>query len=291
MPQPEFRLAFEAIGTEWEISSSIPFTPELTTTISGICSDFDGHWSRFRSDSTISRLSATGGTATLPAESARLAELYRGLYRVTRGAVTPLIGRPLSRLGYSADYRLTPEGEPEPATEWSRALDWSGRDLTLAQGEILDVGAAGKGELVDQISAALQSAGHTHFVVDGSGDLRAVGLHDQPLRIALAKPGSPGLAIGTAELADGALCASATDRRRWSDELHHVLDGRTGAPTTEVAATWVVAETALIADAIATALFLAPAALLRDLAQFEYVRLFVNGQAETSPGFPGKVCA
>ncbi|MGO2658197.1 FAD:protein FMN transferase [Mycetocola reblochoni] len=291
MPRPEHRWTFEAIGTHWTLESDTAFSDDVRTDVLDVCERFDAAWSRFRADSVVSGLGRDGGEATMPAESSRLAALYRDLERVTQGAMTPLVGVPLSRLGYDAGYRLHPDGPPVAAARWDDALHWQGRALRLARGEILDIGAAGKGELVDQVTDVLLSAGHRRFCVDGSGDLRVVGHREQPLRIALAKPGDAGLAVGVAELAYGALCASATDRRRWSEGLHHVLDGRTGTPVTEVQASWVVAESAMIADAMATALFLSPAAPLRELAEFEYVRLFVNGQAETSAGFPGKVLA
>ncbi len=48
-------------------------------------------------------------------------------------------------------------------------------------------------------------------------------------------------AIGVVELdPEDALCGSATNRRAWGDGLHHVLDGRTGRPTNDIVATWVV---------------------------------------------------
>lgn len=288
MPRPD-RFVFDAIGTTWQIDSDDPIEPELRARLGEVCEAFDATWSRFRPDSTVSRLRDSGGTATMPPESTGLAALYRALYELSDGAITPLIGRPLEVLGYDPGYRLTPSGPATPAQAWDDALHWRGQELSLRRGEVLDIGAAGKGALVDALHTMLLDEGHQHITVDGSGDLRTHGRAAKPLRIALAQPGRPDLAIGVAELGAGALCASATDRRRWSAELHHVLDGRTGAPVNEVAATWVVAETATTADALATGLFLAPAAALRTICPFEYVTLFINGQTESSAGFPGKV--
>lgn len=42
---------------------------------------------------------------------------------------------------------------------------------------MIDVGAAGKGYLVDIVSEILRQAGHTRFVVDAGGDLRHAGEH------------------------------------------------------------------------------------------------------------------
>ena len=94
-------------------------------------------------------------------------------------------------------------------------------------------------------------------MVDASGDLRVRGAASE--RIALEHPADPTKAIGVVELRDGALCASASNRRAWGDGLHHVIDAVTGLPTAAVIATWALAPDALHADGLATALFFDPA--------------------------------
>jgi FAD:protein FMN transferase len=152
---------------------------------------------------------------------------------------------------------------------------------------VIDVGAAGKGYLVDILSGMIVHAGLAQFVVDASGDLCHSG--PNPLRIGLEHPCDPTQVIGVANLRNRALCASATNRRAWGKGLHHVLDGRTGTPTRDVVATWVVAENALSADGLATALFFVDADQLTTLPGFSYVRMFADGRAEIAPDFEGEI--
>ena len=126
---------------------------------------------------------------------------------------------------------------------------------------VIDVGAAGKGYLVDLIARALLDDGIDEFVVDGSGDLRHRGA--EPVVVGLEHPTRPGRVIGTVPLRDAALCASATTRRAWGEGLHHVHDGRTGRPVSDVVATWVIAADAATADGLATALFVSEPRLCR----------------------------
>jgi thiamine biosynthesis lipoprotein len=95
--------------------------------------------------------------------------------------------------------------------------------------------------------------------------------------------------IGVANLQDRPLCASAVNRRRWGDRLHHVLDTRTGLPVRDVVATWVAAHGAAMADGLATALFFTKAHRLATMFRFSYVRMFSDGRAEVSPNFDGEV--
>ena len=77
---------------------------------------------------------------------------------------------------------------------------------------------------------------------------------------------------------------SAANRRAWGEGLHHVLDARTGVPVRAVAATWVVADTAMRADALATALFFDGGDALAHRWGAQWVRMLTNGRVEWSHG-------
>lgn len=288
MPPPD-AWQFEAIGTAWQIDTASPLTPETRDAITARIESFDAAWSRFRDDSLVSQIARSAGTWELPDEADRLLRLYAALYEITGGAVTPLIGRALSDLGYDATYSLTEQADPAPVPSWD-AIAWHRPFLTNLSPVLLDVGAAGKGLLVDLLGEVLTSADVGAYTVDGSGDM----LHrsEQALRIALEHPADTSRAIGVVELAAGqALCASATNRRAWGDGLHHVLDGRTGRPTDDIIATWVIADSCMLADGLATALFLAEPAQLMPRFTYEFVRMHADGRVEWSPEFPGEVFA
>lgn len=286
-PQAERR--FDALGTRWRLDTAVPLSDERFAAVRARIAGFDAAWSRFRPDSLVARLAADGGSAEFPPEAGALLEVYARLYRATRGAVSPLVGDALVRLGYGADYRLTPAAGPEPSPTWEDVLTVAGTRITVTRPTVLDVGAAGKGQLVDLVSALLAELGSPVHTVDASGDLRHSG--PEPLRIGLEHPYDPRTAIGVVELAGGALCASAANRRVWGDGLHHVLDARTGAPVREVAATWVLADRAVDADGLATALFLAEPEQLAESFDFRYVRMFTDGVAQWSADLPGEVFA
>ncbi|MEW9870054.1 FAD:protein FMN transferase [Arthrobacter sp. HS15c] len=286
MPQPDRDgFSFDGIGTRWEISTPRPLDAALRGRLLAVVERYDGEWSRFRSDSTVSAMARQPGRFKLPAEAAALGRLYRRLYDITAGAMTPLIGGSLERLGYDASYSLQPAGSPVPAPRWEDALDWDGSELTTAVPLVLDIGAAGKGQLVDLLAAELRSHGEETFLIDASGDLLHSG--PEPVTVALEHPYNPSEAIGTVSLAGGALCASASNRRAWGDGLHHVLDGTTGRPVTTAVATWTMADSTMVADALATALFFAPGAVLEESFDFSWLTVFSDGSAAYSTGFEG----
>jgi thiamine biosynthesis lipoprotein len=279
---------FEAIGTSWRIDTAEPLDDGAFSIVERRIADFDAAYSRFRDDSLVRRLAREGGTVEFPDDAVPLFGLYAALYRATEGAMTPLVGASLERLGYDAGYSLRASGPPLPSPDWDAAIAVEGSRVTSTEPVLIDVGAAGKGRLVDLVQAELAGLGFAECTVDASGDL----LHTaaEPLRVALEHPYDPRKAIGVVEV-DGAICASAANRRAWGDGLHHVLDGRTGLPVCEVAATWVLADTAMLADGLATALFVTEPSRLADDFEFRYVRMFTDGRAEYSADLPGEVFA
>jgi FAD:protein FMN transferase len=276
---------FDGIGTTWEISTPEQLPEEVRAGLLGIVEDYDRSYSRFRDDSLVAPLAREPGTVTLPAGAGELERLFKKLYRLSDGTMTPLIGGSLEHLGYGADYALRPLGHPVPAPRWEDALVWNGTEISASVPVVLDIGAAGKGQLVDLLASVLRGAGTTEFLVDASGDMLHSGA--EPLGVGLEHPYDPTQAIGVVELHDGALCASAANRRAWGDGLHHVLDGATGRPVETVVATWTMATTAMEADALATALFMVDPKVLEREFEFSWLMVYSDGHAAYSAGFEG----
>ena len=280
-------MRFEAIGTAWQIDTPEPIPPHLEAALHARIEDFDRTYSRFRTDSLVARIASAPGIWRFPDDAGPLFDLYRRLYDATDGAMSPLVGRALDHLGYDRTYSLRPSSGRAVVPHWDDSFAWDGRELTTVRPVSIDVGAAGKGYLVDIVGSLLAGAGIAEYVIDASGDILHSGT--VPIRVALEHPLDPSKAIGVANLGGGAICASASNRRAWGDGLHHVIDATTGLPTREVIATWAIAESALVADGLATALFFADTERLEQHFDFTFVRMFANGRVEFSPQLNGEL--
>jgi thiamine biosynthesis lipoprotein len=288
-----FKFDFEAIGTRWQIKTAAPLKEPVRRQLLAEIEEFDRIFSRFRSDSLVASMAASreGGCFRFPGWAASLFDLFDRLFIVTEGAVDPLVGRDLELLGYDGSYSLRPDPfaigrYSQERRAWNRDIRRLGSELITRRSVVLDVGAAGKGFLVDRLSQTLREYGLEEFVVDGGGDMTHAG--PDILRVGLEHPQDAQLIIGVANLRGQALCASAVNRRAWR-EFHHILDARTGLPTRDVIATWAVTDNAGIADGLATALFFASAAALGEQFEFASVRMFADGRVEVSPNFDGIV--
>ncbi|WP_143226343.1 FAD:protein FMN transferase [Actinomyces provencensis] len=243
---------FEAIGTQWRITTPDPLPERVRSAVSTVIEDYDRAFSRFREDSLVTRMSRAAGTFELPSCAAELLETYERLGDLTHGAVNPLVGASLVHLGYGPDYRLTPLPGHLPAPAWDEVVSREGSRLTTSTPLTLDVGAVGKGQLVDLVVEEVLSHGVPVVLVDAGGDVAGVGPRR---RVGLEDPQDPARVIGVVTSAGGAVCGSSTNRRTWAPGVHHVLDARTGRPVRGVQATWAAAPCAMLADAATTALF------------------------------------
>lgn len=268
---------FDAIGTAWRIDSPSPLADDERDAVTATIEAFDATWSRFRADSTVSRLGAAGGAVPTPPDAEAMLEAFAELALATDGAVNPLVGASLERLGYDASYSLRARRPVAAPSAWTRLLTWDAGMLRLDEPGTIDVGALGKGRLVDRVAKRIAG----EVVVDAGGDMLSRGI---PLRVALEHPYDAGRAIGVIAIEDEALCASASNRRAWGDGLHHVLDARTGTPVDTVVATWAVAPSAMLADAAATALFFDGGPEYAHAHGAHWVRMFSDGRAQWTLG-------
>jgi thiamine biosynthesis lipoprotein len=236
--------------------------------------DWHVRFSRFRSDSELSRLNADPRWV-VPVSPLLRRVLDAGVRaaHTTGGLVDPTLVREIERAGYASHLdgpglelptalRLAPPRVParsSPARRWHEiVVDRRAGTVTRPPGVEFDAGGIAKGVFADELAALL--AHYDGFVVDCAGDLRLGGAAAIGRQVHVAGP-FDGAVLHTFELADGGIATSGIGRRSWlmpdGRPAHHLLDPATGGP----AFTGVVQATAL-APAAAEAEILSKAAIL-----------------------------
>jgi len=280
-------ISFEAIGTIWHINTLHDLPAHVLQKIKARIEEFSRTYSRFREDSLVSQIAKRPGTYTFPSDANHLLGFYWNLYLLTSGKVTPLIGSMLERAGYDASYSLHAKSQ-QPLASWEEVISWkSDGIMEVTSPCMLDFGAAGKGYLVDLVAHILDRAEIKEYVIDASGDVlhRGSSLN----RVGLEHPTDVSSVIGVIDVRGKSLCASASNRRAWGKGLHHIFDPDSRSPVRDVIATWVVADETMVADGLATALFLAEPSLLGQCYDFQYVRMYSDGSVDYSHNFEGEL--
>lgn len=232
-------------------------------------------WTRFDAGSELGRLNARAGRAVpVSPELLMLARRAVRAERLTAGRFDPLLGTEIVALGYDRDHlSLTAPGAPRatvaltprvrPATQGLR-IDERAGTVVVPAGRAFDPGGIGKGLAADMVSAGLMRRGAEGALVNLGGDIRVRGRGPSgEWRLRIQHPDGPDLpGVAEVSLAQGGLCTSGTNRRRWvrSDgtEVHHLIDPSTGIPTgAPVAQVSVIAPQAWLAEALTKAVILA----------------------------------
>lgn len=280
------RHTFDAIGTKWQIESLRLLDEPLLSTIHNCIEKYDRTYSRFRSDSLVTKMTDRIGIFNFPDDCVALMRFYRSLYDISDGRLTPLIGSALQRAGYDATYSFQQQHQHALPT-WDEAMKWHDTSVTTTQPIVLDIGAAGKGHLIDMISTILDKYDVKEYVIDASGDSLHRGKSENI--IGLEDPRDTSKIIGTVLVQNASICASASNRRIWGEGMHHIFNPDTMQPEREIIASWVTASDAMIADGIATALFFTSPEKLQNSFDFDYVRMHHDGSVDHSVNFNGEL--
>jgi len=135
-------------------------------------------------------------------------------------------------------------------------IDAERETITLLRPLIIDLGAVAKGLAVDLAARELQP--FNNFAINAGGDLYLGGCNPsgEPWSIGIRHPRSDDELIDSLRISNRAVCTSGDYERRSSkDDGHHILDPHTGSSANGVASVTVIAPTAMLADALATAAF------------------------------------
>ncbi|HEX8390654.1 MAG TPA: FAD:protein FMN transferase [Candidatus Saccharimonadales bacterium] len=248
---------FEAIGTHWWIEdlANRALNNQTKQVVLAEASRFDVAYSRFIDDSLVGRLNR-GERITGPTdELLRMFAFARQMHDASGGAFDITVGGVLHGLGYGSRQRA---GRVE--TNFWRRAHIDDDYVQLPPGAVIDFGGFGKGWLIDRFADTVRAEGIAQFIVNGGGDLYVQST--QPIEIALEHPTNARLSVGSTRITTGALGVSSPYKRTWTHDgaaQHHLIDPVTSRPSTsDVASSYVRADTALTADAMATILLLRP---------------------------------
>lgn len=286
-------IAWEALGTHFKVTvwddRSLAEITEIMRETKVLVSEFDHNYSRFKPDSLVSNLRTITGIVEVPEDLVHMLSLYMSLGEATDGSITPTIGAALEDIGYDAHYSLRARKSIADVPRLHEAIAIiDATHIELRTPILLDLGALGKGYLVDRIHDLLLTHGLHRFLVDGSGDIRYHDADMRPIICALEHPLEATSAIGTLSITEGSLCASGINRRAWKG-YNHYLNPQTKASPQHILATWVYASTAAMADGLSSALFFTDPESLRTHFTFEYLILDTTMHVKSSTGFTAEL--
>ena len=233
---------WRALGTYVHLSTADASALEPARQIAmALLDDVDRTCSRFRKDSDLVRANAGAGSwVSVDPMLVKAVGAAVEAAAQTDGLVDPTLGHALVAVGYDRDISLVLAETSDPAgiSVPARAGAWRDiqRDpaggLLVPRGSALDLGATCKAWAADLIVAAIGAQFDSTVVLSLGGDIAVAGPNGWPVAITETIDDPAGAEI--VHLPYGGLATSSTAARRWVRDgvtRHHVIDPRTGEPT------------------------------------------------------------
>lgn len=289
------RYVVEALGTLWYIRVyEEKFEFELQAEITACILEFQKNYTRFSPTSLLSKLNREGRLENPPEELFEMCLFGEQLRTISAGAFNPSVCYVLVKEGYGQDYRehdlhLSVRQLKQPYMRLQKDL------IELQEGVSIDLGAIGKGKLVDKVAKLLKSKGKEYFMINAGGDIYATTNHNKHITCVLENPFKTDEFIGTISLEEKAIACSSQNRRYWNSvvsgkKFSHLIDTKTFRPKQGVAGVFTEASSTTVADAVSTALFVSEPQYYEQIAAetgTEFAIIYKDGAIVRSKGYNG----
>ncbi len=222
--------------------------------------EMEQRMSRFHPTSDICQINQGAGRwVEIHPATFEVLRLAREAFIWTDGLFNPCLGAVLEHIGYdvSFDRRREPDEAPlvhvHPivSSQCPYELSSDGRHCRVHPGFQVDVGGIGKGWIVEQCTRVLRDSGFIDFVVNAGGDAVCGGRNgERPWLVGIEDPFSSTQHVLTLTLDSLSLATSGTYKRRWTHQdktVHHLIDPRTGRPSTSDIVSCTVVHPSLVA--------------------------------------------
>lgn len=261
----------QTMGTTYHITvvtDAGRFPDGVEDAVAHLLARLDQSMSTYKPDSELNQLNrlTVGETLNVSADLWQVLQGAQHIHALTLGAFDPTVGPLVDLWGFGPE----DTGDKVPSEHQINALlpKVDLRQLRLADDNTvsklaaidLDLSAIAKGYAAQQVAALLRTQGFTNFLVEVGGELQLAGHNRKasPWRIAIEMPG---LLQGDVEKVISVTnvgVATSGDYRNYFERegvrYSHTIDPRTGKPITHnLASVTVLADTAGVADALATA--------------------------------------
>lgn len=292
-----------SLGTIWcfdfyEQKFDKTFYIDLQKKILKKLTDFDKNYSRFQKNNVLDILNTKKEIKNPPPDLLKMLIFSQKIFDLSDGNFDISLAKELEKKGYDKTFEKIEKAETaenkksyknervENFINFNKELtpskygfdfDEDTKKIVLNKDKKIDLGGLGKGYLVDKITRFLKKEKVLNFSINAGGDIFTT--HKR--KYYLQSPFQKDKFIGEIEISNSAIAASNSLYRNWQKnnkiENHFV---QKSSFKNKVVGVYTQAKDCLLADSIATALFVSPVDIQLKLYQnlnFEFMLVFKDG--------------
>lgn len=254
----------------------------------------------------VNNLIPTKAAFNLPLHLIPIIKQSKVLYQQSEGLFNPAIGHLINLWEF---HKYKEKGKQPPAADKIKKLVAANPNmdnLTLSNIQLqsnneqvqLNFGAFAKGYAIELSMETLRKFGIKNAVINAGGDLKAIGLHgSRAWRIGIRHPRDKNAVIASVEVKNNESVFTSGDYERYffydGKRYNHIIDPRTGYSASLSQSVTVIHDDAGVADAAATAIFVAGPDDWHRIAKkmgIKYVMLVAaNGDVHLNPAMAQRI--
>lgn len=251
-----------------------------------------GIFDRHQSGTAISELNTSGKLSGPAPEMIEVLNRADNVHKLSGGAFDPTIVPVLSLIERS----FSGIGRPPKSDDIARMknlvdftkVSYSKNNVKLGMaGQEISLDGVAKGFIVDQAAKAMAGAGLRNALINAGGDISAMGVshRGEPWRIGIQDPSRRNSYVKVVALTDQSVATSGSYEIFYDSDknYHHLLNPVDGKPAINLTSSTVVSNSAAMADAMATAVFIKPELLTS--AKADGFIISRNGRQSATKGF------
>ena len=267
----DLSFAGQTMGTSYHITvvtDAGRFPDGVEDAVAELLEQLGQSMSTYKPDSELNNLNrlAVGEEIIISADLWQVLQGAQHIHALTLGAFDPTVGPLVGLWGFGPEDtgdKVPSEAEINalmPRVDLGQLRLGSDNKVTKLSEIELDLSAIAKGYAAQQVAALLKTQGFSNFLVEVGGELQLAGLNRRgtPWRIAIEVPSLVQGGIEKVIAVSNIGVATSGDYRNYFERegvrYSHTIDPRSGKPITHhLASVTVLADTAGVADALATA--------------------------------------
>lgn len=261
-----------AMGSQLRLAAWTADEPKAAEAFEQVFAEFDrleALLSVWKDNSDVIRLNRNAGIAPVRVsedtvhvlrEAAEASVLTRGKFDITFGALSDIWRFDHDQDNVVPDRRLI-EVRLKRIDYRAVRVDTTARSAFITRPDMkVHLGGIGKGYAVDRAIDMLKERGFADFMIQSGGDLYVAGSNGGvPWKLGIADPRGAHEPFATVEVRDGTLSTSGDYERSFIKDgkrYHHLIDPDFGEPAMGCRSVTIVANRAVIADALSTGVFI-----------------------------------
>ncbi|RJR20550.1 MAG: FAD:protein FMN transferase [Desulfobacteraceae bacterium] len=220
---------------------------------------------RFDDSAAVAHLNKEGSLKDVPPEVGEVLVKSQEIHRITGGyfdiSVKPVVDL-FKDCAEKGNFRQPSESRLKALLDLvdSDMIELTARSVRFRKpGMGITLDGIAKGYIVDRASDVLTRHGITNHLINAGGDIRAAGLRDEkkPWTVAIQDPNKGKNYPDIIQMSRGAIATSGNYEVYFDREklFHHIINPSTGLSPVLSTSVSILAETAILADALATGVF------------------------------------